>query len=336
MYCRTSILITCIFFALFSSSRTHISAVSISPHLRRGLSRAALRFAKSESNPCRYQVPSGTHIHFDDNRQQTVLKFPNGTSTWIAPCHVFDDWSESDLYVSKGQSNDANRQTVSHNASTRLSTTGSDVLPDAWSAWAEYVSTYFPVTKMEATFNVPPLPTDAGLVAFFPALQNLHDEPHPSKNGIIQPVMQRGTWASGGVSDKWAIASWNVQMDGNTLFTRLIDTEPGNIIHGVMTMTSKDVWEITTTDVTTNQSVTLKSTQQYDELWAFVAMETYNIQSCASLPAGLVTFKNIQLTATGTYYPTWTQLVPCQCCNIQVIISDPQTIAISPGVGEQL
>ena len=166
----------------------------------------------------------------------------------------------------------------------------------------------------------------------------------------------------------WSLASWDVKADGTVLFSKLLPTQPGHSIRGTMRLVGThpvDLWEIVSTDVTTGQSVSFQSQQvrwgqlvtlvgtvrcahgdcavyrlcavpgvatypqKYAELWAFTALEVYDISTCLNFPEGSVTFSNLNITAEGTYYPTWDCQTPSLQCNLAVTSTGPSAVTIA-------
>lgn len=73
----------------------------------------------------------------------------------------------------------------------------------------------------------------------------------------------------------------------------------------------------------------LQFSQKYSELWAFTALEVYDISTCLNFPEGEVTFSNLNITAEGTYYPTWDCQTPSLQCNLAVTSGGPTAVTIA-------
>lgn len=166
-----------------------------------------------------------------------------------------------------------------------------------------------PASQMVADWIVPssPISSAGQTLYFFPGL-----EATPNVVTILQPVLG---WNSYG-NATWTMANWNCCKSGTVYTGNPITVRPGDQIHGAMVGTgcSRNApcgsWAITSTDVTTNQSTTLK-TSSWSQLfnWYFGGvMEVYGVGACTQLPAnGSITFTNVKVydTSGAIVTPAW-------------------------------
>ena len=176
----------------------------------------------------------------------------------------------------------------------------------SWS-WIEsgQVVTSTTYDAIMASWTVPSTPTsnDGQTLFFFPALTHNHLTP-PSEEPIIQPVLG---WNDGqyGVGP-WNIASWNCCPGGMTWNSNPVTVNPGDQISGTVMSACGGAlvqacsrWNITTEDLTTGQSTTLKVS--FPSLLNFVwaqsgVLEVYSIYQCSDYPPdGSITFSNLAL-----------------------------------------
>ena len=166
-----------------------------------------------------------------------------------------------------------------------------------------------PASQMVADWTVPASPSsNAGqTLYFFPGL-----EATPNVVTILQPVLGWNSYSNA----TWTMANWNCCKSGTVYTGNPITVRPGDQIHGAMvgtgcTRTSPcSSWAVTSTDLTTNQTTTLK-TSAYSQLfnWYFGGvMEVYGVSACTQLPAsGSITFTNVKVydTSNALVSPTW-------------------------------
>jgi len=162
------------------------------------------------------------------------------------------------------------------------------------------VSTNTSYGKIVATWTVPATPqsNDGQTLYFFPGFMDLENT-----QLIIQPVLG---WNDGqyGVGP-WNIASWNCCPSGTANYSTPVTVSPGDTIQGTIKGTCKagtqscSKWNITTKDVTTRKSTTLRNTpsegQTFD--WAQSGvLEVYYIDQCSDYPPdGSITFSKVKL-----------------------------------------
>lgn len=148
--------------------------------------------------------------------------------------------------------------------------------------------------------------------------------PHPGKPfDIIQPVLQYGS-SSAGAFDAWSIASWYVTLGSDVVFSPLKKIAAGDQLFGNMTrvrrgipasvrrvldtccgrglrlffvwcvvwcgghsQTGGDSWFINTVDETSGitSGFTVTRSILTSQPWAYVALEVYDVETCAQFPA---------------------------------------------------
>lgn len=174
-------------------------------------------------------------------------------------------------------------------------TTG-DAEPEGWVAWADQDNAAG-ISFLQADFTVPPVPSKVGdqVIFLFPSLT-------PSTNPpIIQPVLQFGEAADGG-GRYWSIASWYLDINANSHNSKVVKVSPGDKLRGTIqgTGTCKNgvctSWTITLADLTQPKLTTTLTTNagksKYTQFQG-AALETYDMESCASYPSQPVAFTNI-------------------------------------------
>jgi len=172
----------------------------------------------------------------------------------------------------------------------------------SWS-WIEagQVSGSIPYDGVLATWTVPQTPTTnhGQTIYLFPGL--MHTTANPEL--IIQPVLG---WNDGQPAGPWNIASWNCCPSGMVWYSTPLTVTTGDQIYGTVlaacgsvTVQACSKWNITTRDVTTQQSTTLNVV--YGSLitfeWAVSgALEVYSVYECTDFPPdGSTTFSNVAL-----------------------------------------
>lgn len=137
-------------------------------------------------------------------------------------------------------------------------------------------------------------------------------EATPSVVTILQPVLG---WNSYG-NATWTLANWNCCKSGTVHVGNAITVHPGDQIHGAMVgtgctrTTPCGSWAVTSTDVSTGQTTTLK-TSSWGQLfnWYFGGvMEVCGVSACTQLPAsGSITFTNVKVydPSNAIVTPTW-------------------------------
>jgi len=141
--------------------------------------------------------------------------------------------------------------------------------------------------EITAFWTVPPTPktNDGQTLYFFPGFMNIN----PAL--IIQPVLGWNDGQSG--VGPWNIASWNCCPNGTANYSTPVTVNPGDKIWGKIKSTCKPgnescpTWNITTKDVTTNQSTTLANTPSEGQTFNWAqsgVLEVYAISKCSDYP----------------------------------------------------
>ena len=188
-----------------------------------------------------------------------------------------------------------------------------------------------PASQMVADWTVPasPIRSAGQTLYFFPGL-----EASPNVVTILQPVLGWNSYSNA----TWTMANWNCCKSGTVYTGNPITVHPGDQIHGAMVGTGCTrtapcgSWAITSTDLTTNQSTTLR-TASYSQLfnWYFGGvMEVYGVSTCTQLPAsGSITFTNVKVydTSGAIVTPTWRSSIASSAprCSYVVNASTNQT-----------
>jgi hypothetical protein len=141
-----------------------------------------------------------------------------------------------------------------------------------------------PYGALFASWKVPPQPAaqDGQVLFIFPGFQDLNDP----QTSILQPVLQ---WAGG----QWAVANWNCCPQNITTESKLVKVSPGDTIQASITNSCRPgtvscaKWNITSLDVETGKSTTLRHTPSEGQVfnWAFGGvLEPYYVISCDDYP----------------------------------------------------
>jgi len=231
---------------------------------------------------CVHGVEDGANIDPLEDGHLLVRSF--GKMSLIPPCHT-------------------NLHVLNRASKNRAS------LPNGWAAYANW-NTPSEVTSYLGTWAVPPRPTDQDVqtLFLFTGLQNAFfdfEVASPQQTvSIIQPVLQWGPSEAGGGS-YWSIASWYVTSTGQAVYSTLQQVKSGDVIFGNMSI-SGSKWDIITTDATTRVSTAIHVNPQASEMWAFVTLEVYNVQSCGDYPNGSTEFKSLMLRSKNNRLtPSW-------------------------------
>jgi hypothetical protein len=169
--------------------------------------------------------------------------------------------------------------------------------------------------RIKATWTVPPTPTtnDGQTLYFFPGFEDIQNT-----QLIIQPVLG---WNDGQNAGPWNISSWNCCPSGTTNYSTPVTVNPGDTIQGTIKSTCKagnpscPTWNITTKDVTTRKSTTLRNTPSEGQTFNWAqsgVLEVYSIYQCSDFPPnGSIEFSSVVLY---DYYfkkiknPGWTPM----------------------------
>jgi len=253
---------------------------------------------------CVHGVPDGADVDVleDGNLQVTA----NSEMYHIPPCH-----------------------TNAHVLARAVSKSRS-ALPTGWAAYA-YWNTPSAITSYVGTWTVPPKPSDQDVqtLFLFTGMQNefdFKDAAALQTISIIQPVLQWGPSEAGGGS-YWSIASWYVTSTGAAVYSTLQQVSSGHTIFGNMTIVGQK-WDIITVDVNTKVSTAIHVNPQASEMWAFVTLEVYNVQSCGDYPNGSTEFKSLVMSSKGQKQtPTWS-VATQPGCNEAVKIVSPSDVKV--------
>jgi len=246
---------------------------------------------------CVHGVPDGAHVDYlEDGNLKVAAK---GQSYLLPPCHT-------------------NEHVLARSVAKSRSS-----LPTGWAAYA-YWNTQSAITSYVGTWSVPPRPSDQQVqtLFLFTGLQNEFDfDASPQQTiSIIQPVLQWGPSEAGGGS-YWSIASWYVTSTGQAVYSTLQQVSSGHTIFGNMTIVGAK-WDIITVDVNTKVSTAIHVNPGASEMWAFVTLEVYNVNSCGDYPNGSTEFKSLVMTSQGQRQtPNWSVSTQPGCNEAVKIVS---------------
>jgi hypothetical protein len=175
--------------------------------------------------------------------------------------------------------------------------------PDAYNGWIaqySYVGSIASGSNLTDYWVVPPLPQNQGsqTLFFFNGIQG---------NSILQPVMAYSGTAP------WNFASWSCCIQGDQQQSDTINLSPGDVLQGTVTSANCDSsgvcqnWTITSTDMTTGQSVTLNAGADVGtpNIVVPAVLETYDVSSCDMFPVtGEETFYGNSLTDSNGHPET--------------------------------
>jgi hypothetical protein len=203
-------------------------------------------------------------------------------------------------------------------------------LPNGWTAYT-YVSTpkNLAFSSYLGTWNVPAAPSvqDQQTLFTFTGLQNGYTSAPPGGISIIQPVLQYGPSEAGGGS-YWSIASWYVS-DSGAVYSTLQTVSTGDSIFGNMTLLKDGKWYIATNSKQTGKSTSINVRVTTPELWAFVTLEVYSIQSCNDFPKGAISYSGLSMThLTSPINPKW-QTESQNDCNERVTVNSPSSVTLT-------
>ncbi len=180
-----------------------------------------------------------------------------------------------------------------------------------WIAYAGWTVGGTPISSFSTTWTVPPAPrtSNGQTVFFFNGIQNAL---------ILQPVLQWGPSAAGGGA-YWSIGCWYAAAPpGVSVYSTLVNVNPGDVLTGVMTMTGSSAAGFNYTCVFTGYpSTSITITNQPQLTWANETLEAYAITACSDYPAQrMVSMSNIILQ-TGAVAPglTWSPTNSVTDCN---------------------
>lgn len=204
-------------------------------------------------------------------------------------------------------------------------------VPAFGSGWITYASwtnnTGTPVSLFSTRWVVPPAPsTQSGqLIFLFNGIQN--------STMIYQPVLQWGVSAAGG-GNYWSVASWYVDGQGGPAFhSSLVRVNPGDVLIGVMTLTSQSAQGFSYNCQFQGIANTGFPVQNIQELtWCIETLECYGITKCSDYPATSKTEMYAIDMQTGSTHPVmvWSPSNSVTDCGQHTLIFDED----STGSGE--
>jgi hypothetical protein len=203
-------------------------------------------------------------------------------------------------------------------------------IPALGSGWIAYAywnnGSGLPLSTFQATWQVPPPPATPSnqTIFLFNGIEN-----YGTDYGILQPVLQWGSSAAGG-GTFWSVASWYVLSNGQAFHTQLVQVNPGDILVGVVTLTSQSGNAFSYNCEFQGVTGTSLPVQNIAELlWCNETLEAYQIDQCSDYPATTRTdFRTIDIQ-TGSVAPTlnWTPVNRVTDCGQQaVVVSNSSTV----------
>lgn len=193
-------------------------------------------------------------------------------------------------------------------------------LSQGWITFAEWSNdTGTPISSFKTTFVVPPPPaTQSGqLIYIFPGLE-------PStKSWILQPVLQWGASQAGG-GNYWGVASWYVDGQGGPAFhTQIVPVNPGDVLVGVMTLTSysgRSFNYICVFQGIANTSLPIQNVEQLT--WCSETLEAYELTKCSDYPNTCSTAMAAINIETGNVNPAiiWTPVNEVTDCGQHTMV----------------
>jgi hypothetical protein len=205
-------------------------------------------------------------------------------------------------------------------------------IPDnAWIVYSQWNLTGSePIASFSTTWVVPPEPAsdDGQTIYLFNGMEQAS-----GTEWILQPVLQWGPSQEGG-GNYWAIGNWYVPPPNQGLTaqkTALITVNPGDVVQGVMTLTSVSGNEYSyTSSFAGHPSIDLTVTDIPQLTAAYETLECYGLTSCSDYPATAMTAMYDIEIKTGTPGSTstdatlsWSPVVNfSDCGQNSVIVSD--------------
>jgi len=271
---------------------------------------------------CTHEVPSGTHII--EGEDYTKLIFPNGEHQILGKCDK--------PFIRNGQVPNKEKR---------------DSPDDGWQVWTafnNYNNATF--TSFLGSFNVPTNPEwggeESGILYMFTGLQNdnwvpiPNEWPTPPYFDIIQPVLQYGGDSEDGGGNYWALASWYVTLDSQTLWSTVTPVDAGDEIFGNMTMISENTWYISgiiNNNPANNTYITMTANRLGTQNWAYCTLEVYEIGDCSMFPpsSSPMVFNDMVLKdANGLVTADWDALNnAADHCTAVASIQSPSQVTIT-------
>jgi hypothetical protein len=169
-------------------------------------------------------------------------------------------------------------------------------LGEGWISYASWTNTTgTPVSSFTTTWTVPAAPiSHSGQTIFlFNGIQN--------GTMIYQPVLQWGGSAAGG-GEFWSVASWFADgQGGSAFFSTLVQVNPGDVLIGVMTLTSQSAAGFSYNcefQGIANTSLAISDVQELT--WCIETLEAYGVNSASDYPAADDTAMTSIEILTGT------------------------------------
>ena len=196
-------------------------------------------------------------------------------------------------------------------------------VPSLGSGWITYGSwsnnTGTPLSLFSTKWVVPPAPTtQSGQIIFlFNGIQN--------SSMIYQPVLQWGVSAAGG-GNYWAVASWYADGQGGPAFhTNLVRVNPGDVLIGVMTLSSQSSKGFSYNcefQGIANTSLPIQNVQELT--WCAETLECYGLTKCSDYPAANKTEMYAINLETGKVHPVmnWTANDSVTDCGQHTLLFD--------------
>eukprot|EP01116_Phalansterium_solitarium_P010791 TRINITY_DN2608_c0_g1_i1.p2 TRINITY_DN2608_c0_g1~~TRINITY_DN2608_c0_g1_i1.p2 ORF type:complete len:265 (-),score=55.96 TRINITY_DN2608_c0_g1_i1:212-1006(-) len=196
-------------------------------------------------------------------------------------------------------------------------------MPNGWTAYAQWVSKT-PVESFLGNFTVPPVPGDRALqtIFLFTGLQNAMVSGPDADVSIIQPVLQWGKSAAGG-GPYWSIASWFV--GAQAVYSDLVRVNPGDTVFGNMTRIGNSWFIDAYVPGPSAQHSSITVDVGATELYAFVTLEVYGINTCANFPNGVSVFSGLEIDG-GSQTPEWQAQTERECSEAVKIVNPNQVV----------
>jgi hypothetical protein len=163
-----------------------------------------------------------------------------------------------------------------------------------------------PITSMTGNWIVPSSPESQypsnsfDVTYIFLGVQN--DDPNPSNQIILQPVLQYGFNGYYNGGNYWQLVSWECIAScplgsSEAIFSTPISASPSDVIYGSI-IDNNGLWAVTTTDKTSGQGTQIETSTSSIFQEADSALETNGISSCSYLP-GNIFFYNVQINSAN-------------------------------------
>jgi hypothetical protein len=175
------------------------------------------------------------------------------------------------------------------------------------------------ITNFVTNWRVPAAPAKQSgqLLYLFNGIMN------SEQTTILQPVLQWGVSDAGG-GEYWGVASWYVDIKGQTYHTNLVPVQPGQFLSGVMTLTGTTGSNFNYTSEFVGIPGTQLAIQNIELLQnSSETLEAYYVDDCAEYPTGDTAFTNIEFTfAGGAATPAWDLITPYSDCGQHATIAN--------------